>query len=149
MILSKNWLFHTIEKIWFSAYLYILIYDFIILLSNKCMYTYMEIVLFYFQIECPSNWPQNSAPGRSDGNRGFPCSQEYTAVMIWFCFVSMSSKLVGHSWFNSVLLNAIYRYIFFGCVSGAFDVLNWSIHTMYTVINIMTVMYLYSDKYRK
>lgn len=34
MILSKNLPFHTIEKIWFSAYLYILIYDFIILLSN-------------------------------------------------------------------------------------------------------------------
>lgn len=114
---------------------------------DKRMYTYMEIVFFYFQIECPSNWPQNSAPSRSDGNRGFPCSQEFTAVMIWLFFVSMSSKLVGHSWLNSVLLTAIY--IFFGCVSGAFDVLNWSIHTMYTVINIMIVMYLYSDKYRK
>lgn len=24
---------------------------------DKRMYTYMEIVFFYFQIECPSNWP--------------------------------------------------------------------------------------------
>lgn len=39
--------------------------------------------LLKFQIECSSNRPQNSAPGRSDSHRGFPCSQEYTAIMIW------------------------------------------------------------------
>lgn len=67
--------------------------------------------------------------------------------MIWFCFVLMFSKFVGYFWLNFVLLIVIY--IFFGCVLGVFDVLNWLIYIMYIVINIMIVMYLYSDKYRK